>query len=78
MSNSEPSAFRVPAAPNDESVRVIVVGTAKAVNNFIVAQHQLGFAETLAWSPPLPTPHASQIMRILTKRLSVEETEALP
>lgn len=78
MSNSEPSAFRMPSAPNSESIRVIVVGTVKAVNNFIVAQHQLGFAETLEWSPPLQTPHANQIMRILTKRLSVEETEALP
>lgn len=77
MSNSETSAFRMPAAPNDESVRVIVVGTAQAVNNFVMTQHQLGFAETIAWSPPLPTPHANQIMRILTKRMSAQETEAL-
>lgn len=77
MANSESSAVRVPAAPNDESVRVIVVGTAKAVNAYIIAQHQLGFAEAIAWSPPLPSPHANQILRILTKRLFVAETESL-
>ena len=77
MSNSETPAFVVPSAPNEESIRVIVVGTAKAVNNFVITQHRLGFAEAIAWSPPLPTPHANQIMRILTKRLSLGETEAI-
>lgn len=72
MPNQEPSAFSVPAAPNADSIRVMVVGTAPAVDNFVVTQHQLGFAEVLAWSSPLSTPHANQIMRILTKRLSLE------
>jgi hypothetical protein len=71
MSNPEPTAFSVPAAPNADSIRVIVVGTSEAVNNFVATQHQLGFAEVLAWSPPLPTPHTHQVMRILTKRLSI-------
>ena len=71
MSNQDPSAFSVPAAPNADSIRVIVVGTAEAVDNFVATQHQLGFAEVLAWSPPLPTPHVNQVMRILTKRLSI-------
>jgi hypothetical protein len=65
----------VPAAPNDESIRVIVVGTAAAVDNFVLTQHRLGFAEVPALSPPLPTPHARQIMRILTKRLSLASDE---
>lgn len=71
MSNSEVSAFSVPAAPNRDSIRVIVIGTSQAVDNYVATQHQLGFAEVLAWSPPLPTPHAAQVMRILTKRLSL-------
>lgn len=71
MSNSEPTAFAVPAAPNADSIRVIVVGSSEAVDNFVATQHQLGFAEVLAWSPPLPTHHAGQIMRILTKRLQL-------
>jgi hypothetical protein len=74
MTDQEPVAFSVPAAPNAESIRVIVIGTAAAVENFIRTQHQLGFAEVLAWSPPLPTPHPDQIMRILTKRLSLRES----
>ncbi|MEO1093981.1 MAG: hypothetical protein AAFX01_03655 [Cyanobacteria bacterium J06638_28] len=77
MSQSQPPNFNVPAAPNEESIRLIVVGTARTVNNFITTQHRLGFAEVLAWSPPLPTPHSNQIMRILTKRLSLEENEAI-
>ena len=78
MSNSEPVAFSVPAAPNDDSIRVIVVGTAIAVDNFIATQHRLGFAEVLAWSPPLPTPHDHQVMRILTKRLSLQADRRSP
>jgi hypothetical protein len=71
MSNQEPTAFSVPSAPNADSIRVIVVGNPQAVDNFIATQHQLGFAEVLAWSPPLPTPHPQQVMRILTKRLAI-------
>lgn len=71
MSNQDPSAFSVPAAPNADSIRVIVIGTSEAVDSFVTTQHRLGVAEVLAWSPPLPTPHADQIMRIMTKRLSI-------
>jgi len=65
MPNQDPTPFSVPTAPNTDSIRVIVVGTAPAVDNFVATQHQLGFAEVLVWSPPLPTPHANQIMRTL-------------
>ncbi|MEM6836351.1 MAG: hypothetical protein AAF609_05810 [Cyanobacteria bacterium P01_C01_bin.120] len=78
MSNQEPSAFSVPAAPNADSIRVIVVGHAEAVDNFVVTQHRLGFAEVGAWSPPLPTPHSNQVMRILTKRLLMSAQRRSP
>ncbi len=77
MSQSNQPPFNVPAAPNEDSIRVIVIGAAQVVNNFIATQHRLGFAEVLAWSPPLPTPHSNQIMRILTKRLPTQENEAI-
>lgn len=78
MSNQEPSAFSVPAAPNADSIRVIVIGTDEAVDNFVATQHRLGFAEVLAWSPPLPTRHVGQIMRILTKRLNLRAERRSP
>jgi len=77
MSNPEPPSFRVPAAPNDESIRMIIVGSARAVDNVVITQHRLGFAEANHWSPPLPTPHVNQVMRILTKRLSLREDEPI-
>jgi hypothetical protein len=71
MTRQDSSAFSVPAAPNADSIRVIVIGSPDAVDSFVATQHRLGVAEVLAWSPPLPTPHPGQIMRIMTKRLSI-------
>ncbi|WP_008311804.1 hypothetical protein [Leptolyngbya sp. PCC 6406] len=73
MTSSDQPRYLVPAAPNPESIRVLVVGTPQAVSNFIATQAVLGYAEILAWSPPLPTPHENQILRILTKRLTLED-----
>lgn len=73
MSQPPQFPFAVPAAPNSDSIRVLVVGSPQAVSNFIATQHRLGYAEATAWSPPLPTPHENQILRILTKRLTLRE-----
>ncbi|MDA0268272.1 MAG: hypothetical protein O2890_06850 [Cyanobacteria bacterium] len=62
-------AFQVPAAPSTDTLRIILVGSPQAVQNYVMTHHQWGYAEAIAWSPPLPTPHPGQIMRILTKRL---------
>jgi hypothetical protein len=75
MSHANIPPFSVPAAPNADSIRLIVVGTPRAVENFVMAQHRLGYAEAVLWSPPLPTPHENQVMRILTKRLSFDQAE---
>jgi hypothetical protein len=70
MTYADPPTFSVPSAPNPESIRLMVVGTPQVVQTFIALQHRLGFAEVTAWSPPLPTPHDNQVLRILTKRIA--------
>ncbi|MGD1907279.1 MAG: hypothetical protein ACFB0C_15015 [Leptolyngbyaceae cyanobacterium] len=75
---SQPPAFQVPAAPSIDTLRIILVGSPQAVQNCIVTHQQWGYAEAIFWSPPLPTPHPGQIMRILTKRLHCSSPEANP
>ncbi len=64
-------ALHLPAAPSADTLRIILVGSPQAVQNYVMTHHQWGYAEVIAWSPPLPTPHPGQIMRILTKRLNL-------
>lgn len=75
MTHSTPPVVQVPAAPGPDSIRILVVGSPQAVENFIHTQHRLGYAEAMTWSPPLPTPHPGQILRILTKRLSLSDLQ---
>jgi hypothetical protein len=64
------SSERFPLPPTDEAhvLRVIALGTLEVVNNYVLTQHRLGFAEVAEWSRPLPSPNAGEVMRILTKR----------
>ncbi|NJN22114.1 MAG: hypothetical protein HC812_14170 [Leptolyngbya sp. RL_3_1] len=72
-SEAKGPAFQVPAAPSADTLRIILVGSPQAVQNCVMTHHHWGYADALAWSPPLPTPHPGQIMRILTKRLSLPQ-----
>jgi hypothetical protein len=58
-------------SPVDDAriLRVIAIGSLEIVNNYVLTQHRLGFAEVSEWSRPLPSPHSGDVMRILTKRL---------
>jgi len=58
----------LPTADDARILRVIAVGSLEVVNNYVVTQHRLGFAEVSDWSRPLPAPNAGDVMRILTKR----------
>lgn len=51
-------------------LRVIAVGSARVVENYIMVQYQLGYAEPFEWSRPLPTVNPGEVMRILTKRIN--------
>lgn len=39
----------------------------ESVESIISLLHVLGFAEVGEWSPPLPSPLAGEVMRILTR-----------
>ena len=55
-----------PADPR-EPVRVMLIGTATAMELVIAHLHHIGFAEPRAWSKPQLDPTTGQPMRILTK-----------
>lgn len=52
-------------------LRVIAVGTPAVVENYVIVQYQIGYAEPFEWSKPLPTVNPGEVMRILTKRVSI-------
>lgn len=66
--SSERPPLPLPALDEGNILRVMAIGTLDVVNNYVITQHRLGFAEVAEWSRPLPTPNAGEIMRILTKR----------
>jgi hypothetical protein len=49
-------------------LRVIAVGSLKAVNHHVMQMYQLGYAQPHEWSRPLPWGDSTEVMRILTKR----------
>jgi hypothetical protein len=59
----------LPATEDPRILRIIAVGSLDVVNNYVITQHRLGFAEVADWSRPLPAPNPGDVMRILTKRL---------
>jgi len=66
--STENPLMSLPTADDARILRVIAVGSLEVVNNYVVTQHRLGFAEVSDWSRPLPAPNAGDVMRILTKR----------
>jgi hypothetical protein len=46
---------------------LLICGIPKGVESIISLLHVLGFAEVGEWSPPLPSPIAGEVMRILTR-----------
>jgi hypothetical protein len=70
---AQPSGNFVQAAntPSDtpEILRVIAVGSLKAVNYHVQQMYTLGYAQPYEWSLPLPTANPNEVMRILTKRI---------
>lgn len=56
---------------NPDILRVIAVGTPAVVENYVMVQYQIGYAEPFEWSKPLPTVNPGEVMRILTKRVSI-------
>jgi hypothetical protein len=74
VSTENPLLF-LPATEDARILRVIAVGTLEVVNNYVLTQHRLGFAEVSEWSRPLPAPNGGDVMRILTKRFGASESD---
>jgi hypothetical protein len=68
----------LPASDDARVLRVIAVGSLDIVNNYVLTQHRLGFAEVSDWSRPLPAPNPGDVMRILTKRFGAESAAPHP
>ncbi|MEG4320360.1 MULTISPECIES: hypothetical protein [unclassified Microcoleus] len=57
-----------PDAPiGKQPIRLLICGIPKGVDSIVNLLHVLGFAEVGEWSPPLPSPIAGEIIRILTR-----------
>lgn len=71
MSTENP-LLSLPATDDARLLRVIAVGSLDVVNNYVMTQHRLGFAEVAEWSRPLPAPKGGDVMRILTRRFGAD------
>ena len=71
MSNTSAIGLGEFVEPTDgaDILRIIAVGSLKAVNQHIMRMYQLGYAQPHEWSRPLPTVNANEVMCILTKRI---------
>ncbi|MBD2677730.1 MULTISPECIES: hypothetical protein [Nostoc] len=55
--------------PERESVKVVIYGSKKGVNNTILTLYKLGFAQVNEWSPLLPSSNPGEVMSILTRHI---------
>ncbi|MDY6783434.1 MAG: hypothetical protein SW833_12985 [Cyanobacteriota bacterium] len=63
----------VPNPPQGKKpIRLLACGVPKGVNGIIHRLHVLGFAEVIAWTPPLPSPIEGEIIRVLTRHIKIE------
>ncbi|NEQ26381.1 MAG: hypothetical protein F6K28_46590 [Microcoleus sp. SIO2G3] len=62
----------LPAVNDPEILRVIAVGPPAVVNDYVIRQQQLGYAELHEWSRAVPTPNPGEVMRMLTKRVLLD------
>ncbi|PHJ56140.1 hypothetical protein VF14_28195 [Nostoc linckia z18] len=52
-----------------ESVKVVIYGSKRGVNNTILTLYKLGFAQVNEWSPLLPSSNPGEVMSILTRHI---------
>ena len=74
-----PDASETPAVPvspeptpNREPVKILIIGSPKAVNNMIHTLYRLKFAEVTAWSPLQPTANPDEVVSMLIRQLSIK------
>jgi hypothetical protein len=55
------------APPGNQPIRILLCGIPQGVNHLVHQLHVLRFAEAGEWSPPLPSPIAGEVIRILIR-----------
>jgi hypothetical protein len=64
----------IPDAPEGKKpIRLLACGVDQGVESIVHLLHILGFAEVGEWSPPLPSPVPGEVIRILTRYISLNE-----
>jgi hypothetical protein len=59
--------------PSPDILRVLAIGSLQAVESCITSLFQLGYARPEDWSRAVPIINSSEVMRILTKRISLTD-----
>ena len=70
---SEQALIDLRDRPSPDLLRVIAIGSPQVVQFCVVRLFQLGYARPDEWSRQLPTMNPGEVMRILTKRVSLTE-----
>ncbi|HAA26554.1 MAG TPA: hypothetical protein DCE56_01345 [Cyanobacteria bacterium UBA8553] len=65
------SATTTAPAPSRESVKVLLIGSPRGVNNMIQTLYRLKFAEVTEWSPLQPTAKPGEVISILIRQFSI-------
>jgi hypothetical protein len=45
--------------------------TGFGINTVIHQLHVLGFAEVIAWTPPVPSPIPGEVIRVLNRKITI-------
>ncbi|MDY6941048.1 MAG: hypothetical protein SWY16_25745 [Cyanobacteriota bacterium] len=61
-------------APQRESLKLLIIGSASSVTRTIHSLHCRGFAEVGDWSPLQPTSNPGEVMSILVRQLLVDKS----
>lgn len=56
---------------NRESVKILVIGSPRGVNNIIHTLYRLNFAQISEWSSLQPTQNPGEVVSILIRQLSL-------
>ncbi|XGV98796.1 MAG: hypothetical protein ACAF41_07620 [Leptolyngbya sp. BL-A-14] len=59
--------------PSPDLLRVIAIGSPQVVQLFVITLFRYGYARPDEWSRQLPTVNPGEVMRILTKRISLTD-----
>jgi hypothetical protein len=70
---SEQSCLDLHNRPSPDILRVLAIGSPQVVDSFVISLFRFGYARPDEWSRLLPSVNAGEVMRILTKRISLTE-----